>query len=154
MNTIFKTTTYIFISCFVSYIVSIGTGSFFDEFRDNSVTFLATILAICISATTLISGELSKLRRNYSTAKISNVFKNLKRIVVTQIILIVVLLILLVIKDAIPINNDTESFRLWYSRFCDTYIVYAMLYCFEVIYSLAEGLMNLLNYNNSINNDN
>ena len=147
MEKAYRVISYIFISGLLAFLISIGSGEYFKIFRSNSVALLTTILAVSISATSLVSGELSKLKRKYPNANLADVFGNLEEKIITQIVMILLLLTTYIVKDII-IKNECAILQ-WYEVANDAILIAALLFSLETIYDLGKGLIELLNFNHS-----
>lgn len=145
MEKTYKIISYIFISGLLAFLISIGTGKYFEVFRSNSVALLTTILAVSISATSLVSGELSKLKRKYPNAKLSDVFGDLEWKIIIQIVMILLLLTTYIVKD-ILVKNECTILE-WYTIANDAILIASLMFSLETIYDLGKGLMELLSFN-------
>lgn len=146
MNRIYKIIAYIAVSLFLGYLAYVGNGCFFDEFLKSIIPLLATLLAINITTSALIIGELSKLKDNHSDADLTTSNKAIKRTFITQIVLILALLLVLLIRDILlTLNISIKDYVVLLSN---VFVFGAFLYYLEIIYDLGKALLGIVNFNN------
>jgi hypothetical protein len=146
MNSLYKIIAYIAVSLFLGYLAYAGNGCFFDEFLKSIIPLLATLLAINITTSALIIGELSKLKDNHSDADLTISNKAIKRTFITEIVLILALLLVLLIRDILlTLNISIKDYVVLLSN---AFVFGVFLYYLEIIYDLGKALLGIVNFNN------
>ncbi|MCS2890432.1 hypothetical protein NXY11_22430 [Parabacteroides faecis] len=141
-----KIITYITISCGLSYLAYEGNGSFFIEFLKNIIPLLATLLAINMTSSALIAGELSKLRIKYPKADLTATNKEMKKTFIFQLYLLIALFIIFLLRDALIIQN--LEIKKIVTLISNAFAIGIFLYYLEIIYDLGKALFDILNFNN------
>lgn len=149
MNKIYKLIAYISISLGLSYLVSIGVGVFFNQFTNNAIPLLATLLAINITASALIGSELNRLKQTYPNADTKETSFELKQTLILQVVLILSLFVIFIIRDWLIKTNFIHIG--YYKLFADAFLIGVFLYYFEIIYDLGKGLLRIIDFNSTPN---
>lgn len=143
MNELYKTFAYLFFSFLLSFLSTKIDSQFINDFSQNFITLLTTLLAINIASSSLIAGKLKEL--NIKTGQnFEKTRKELKRSLSIQLILIAISFILLMFKTS--------------SLFCDllgaeylnlisnTITVSIFIYYLDTIKDLGKALFSLLDF--------
>ena len=145
MNKAYKIIAYIAVSGVISWIAYINGSSFFESFNGLLIPLLATLLAINITTSSLVAGELRKIRNEYPQCNIGKSTNEIKRIFKIQIFLIVTLLILLIFKDCSFVEDNIED--QYVTIFTNGCVIAVFCYFLEIIYDLGCSLFDIINFN-------
>lgn len=148
MNKIYKIVAYISISFGLSYLVSIGTGDFFDQFINSAIPLLATLLAINITASALIASELNRLKQAYPNAETKDTAFELKQTLIYQVVFIIALFIVFIVRDWL-IESNFLYIRI-YKLFANACLIGVFMFFFEIIYDLGKGLLRIIDFNSTL----
>lgn len=139
---------YTIVSLLISTIVHFGNGEFFNAFMNNIIPLLATLSAIYMTANSLVVIEFNKIKEQHKSADGAPLMKEIKKIFITQIILIFVLLIIILsgdlivnIDDAFPYYTDVIPFVVHASA------IAVFCYFLEAIYDMGCTLFMLVDAN-------
>ena len=147
MNKIYKIIAYAVVSVLISWIAYASDSSFFESFNGLLIPLLATLLAINITTSSLIAGELRKIKKENPQCDIGRSTDEIKRIFKIQIVLIASLLVLFIIKDCRWIKQFVDE--KWITIVSNGYVIAVFVYFLEVIYDLGSSLFDIINYNAS-----
>lgn len=147
MNKIYKIIAYLAVSCFLSWLSYSNENSFFIGFNNIVIPLLATLLAINITTSSLIAGELRKIQTANPNSKIKDAKYEIKRIFKTQLFLICSLLGLFIIKDCSLIVEYIE--QKYIDIAVNACVVGVFIYFLEIIYDLGCSLFDIINHNSS-----
>lgn len=147
MNKIYKIIAYIAVSICLSWIAYVNGSTFFESFNGLLIPLLATLLAINITTSSLVAGELRKIKKEFPQCDIGKSTKEIKRIFRIQIWLIASLLILFIGKDcSFIVNNIEKHYITVISNGC---VIAVFCYFLEIIYDLGCSLFDIINFNSS-----
>lgn len=104
-------------------------------------------MAINITTSSLIAGELRKIKKENPQCDIGRSTDEIKRIFKIQIVLIASLLVLFIIKDCRWIKQFVDE--KWIIIVSNGYVIAVFVYFLEVIYDLGCSLFDIINYNAS-----
>lgn len=139
---------YTIVSLLISTIVHFGNGEFINAFMNNIIPLLATLSAIYMTANSLVVIEFNKIKEQHKSADGAPLMKEIKKIFITQMILIFVLLIIILsgdlivnIDDAFPYYTDVIPFVVHASA------IAVFCYFLEAIYDMGCTLFMLVDAN-------
>ena len=135
------------VSGFISWTAYVNGSSFFESFNGMLIPLLATLLAINITTSSLVAGELRKIKKEFPQCDIKNSTNEIKRIFKIQIFLIASLLFLFIIKDCDFIQEYIN--QQYITIFVNGYVIAAFGYFLEIIYDLGCSLFDIINFNSS-----
>lgn len=147
MNKIYKLIAYISVSALISWLAYSNGSSFFESFNGLLIPLLATLLAINITTSSLVAGELRKIKKEHPQCDIGKSTNEIKRIFKIQIVLIASLLALFIIKDCGWIKQCID--QKWITIFTNGYVTAVFIYFLEIIYDLGCSLFDIINFNAS-----
>ena len=147
MNNICKIFTYVVGSILISSMATCNNSTFFDDFNDFLIPLLATLLAINITTTSLITGELTKIKKIAPNCDISRSLTEMKKTFKAQIILIGSLILVYIVKDCSFILTYIEKDIVEIGT--NAYSIAVFAYFLEIIYDLGCSLFDVINFNSS-----
>lgn len=146
MCRLYKIIGYLAVSFCLSYLAVNGDGIFISSFTNNIIALLATLLALNITTSALISSEVSKIKYNYPQANVVDISKELKTTLIKQIVLLLFMLVITILSSWIYVEFPSIKNCIMY--FVNASAIYAFLYYIEVIYDLGKGLFSIIDFNN------
>lgn len=147
MNKFCKIVTYIVISAFISWVAYVNDSCFFESFNELLIPLLATLLAINITTSSLVAGELRKIKKENPQCDIGKSTNEIKYIFKIQIALIASLLIIFIIKDCDFITQCVDA--KWVAIIVNGYVIAVFSYFLEIIYDLGCSLFDIMTFNSS-----
>lgn len=147
MNKIYKFIAYISVSALISWIAYSNNSSFFESFNGMLIPLLATLLAINITTSSLVAGELRKIKKECPQCDIMKSTNEIKRIFKIQIALIASLLVIFIVKDSCWLSQCVDY--KWIAIFVNGYVTAVFIYFLEIIYDLGCSLFDIVNFNAS-----
>lgn len=145
MNRIYKIIAYIAVPGVLSWITDGSGNTFFDNFNNIIIPLLATLLAINITTSSLIAGELRKIQLVNPECDLVDAKTEMKRIFKVQLCLILGLLFVFLIKDCSFIKNNINN--QWVQIFVNGSVLAVFGYFLEIIYDLGCSLFDIINFN-------
>lgn len=149
MTEIYKTVTYLVLS----FLLCLGAhkigSSFINDFSDNFIALLTTLLAINIASSSLIAGKLKEI--NIATGQsFEKTRSELKRSLTIQLFLIAITFIILILKSStkIEILIGVDNAEL----ISNTITVGVFIYYLDTIKDLGQALFSLLDFGDNNTN--
>jgi hypothetical protein len=147
MNEIYKTITFLVISFLICLFGQYLGSTFIDDFSNNFIGLLTTLLAINVASGSLIAGKLKEI--NLVTGhKFEKTKMELKRGIIIQLILICITFIVLLFKTSLLLSNILGHKTLILAS--NTVTVAIFLYYLDSIKDLALALFSLLDFDDKI----
>lgn len=147
MNKIYKLIAYMTVSALISWIAHVNNSSFFESFNGLLIPLLATLLTINITTSSLVAGELRKIKKESPQCNIGKSTDEIKRTFKVQIFLIASLLIIFIIKDCGFITQCVDA--KWVAIIVNGYVIAVFSYFLEIIYDLGRSLFDIITFNSS-----
>lgn len=141
---------YVMISSIVSGIAYWSGSKFINEFSGSILPLLSTILAINITTSALLSGEIRKFVTHVPNTEpaFNETIKEIKWTFKIQIFLICILFLILILKDA-EILKSLEYYG-WIEFISNTVVVGVFGYFLEIIFDLGVALFKIINHNKDL----
>lgn len=138
---------YLIIACVVSGLSFYTESDFINKFSDSILPLLSAILAINITTSALLSGEIKKyISHTPSTESYFNAtIKEIKWTFKIQILLLCVLFIVLILKNASFFNQP--EYKIWTELISNAVIVGIFGYFLEIIFDLGVALFQIIDAN-------
>lgn len=144
MNEFYKSTTYLVIAFLICYAADKLESNFINNFGENFISLLTTLLAINIASGSLIAGKLKEI--NLKTGqKFDNTSKELKRSLTVQLVLIASSFFVLLLKSSKIISDSIGISNLY--LISNTITIGIFIYYLDTIKDLGLALFSLLNFN-------
>jgi len=147
MNKIYKLIAYVAVSALISWIACENNSSFFKSFNELLIPLLATLLTINITTSSLVAGELRKIKKECPQCDIGKSTNEIKQTFKIQIFLIASLLVLFAVKDCNFIKQYID--QQYITIFVNGYVIVVFGYFLEIIYDLGCALFDIINFNSS-----
>lgn len=145
MTEIYKSVTYLVISFLICFFAQNIESSFINDFSNNFIGLLTTLLAINIASGSLIASKLKEINIKTGQA-FDKTKKELKRSIYIQLVLIVIAFVVLLFKTSLIFSNFLGSNVL--SLISNTVTVAIFIYYLDTIKDLAQALFSLLDFEN------
>jgi hypothetical protein len=143
MNEFYKSVTYTVAAFLICFAAEKLKSTFINDFAENFIALLTTLLAINIASGSLIAGKLKEI--NIKTGqKFEKTSKELKRSLSIQLILIAISFFVLLIKSSELISLKIGSYAL--NLFSNTVTIGIFIYYLDTIKDLGQALFSLLNF--------
>lgn len=143
MNEFYKSVTYLVIAFLICFTAEKLESDFINNFGQNFISLLTTLLAINIASGSLIAGKLKEI--NIKTGqKFENTSKELRRSLATQLILIAISFFILLLKSSKVISNCIGVSAL--GLISNTITIGIFIYYLDTIKDLGQALFSLLNF--------
>lgn len=142
-----KFTLYLITSCAISGLAYWTGSNFINKFSESILPLLSAILAINITTSALLSGEIKKYISNIpdSESCFDDTIREIKWTFKIQIFLLFILFINLILKDA-KLFNQLE-YKIWTDIISNAFIVGIFGYFLEIIYDLGVALFQIIEAN-------
>lgn len=151
MNRIYKLIAYVAVSLLFSCLIYWGSNSFFNSFLQNIIPLLATLFAINVTANSLVTSELNKLKTAHPKANIRNPLKEIKTVFLTQIIIILVLFFLLILRDFL--SEQDFAYQYIITIITNACVIGSFFYFLEIIADIAKALFMIIDFNSRDDKD-
>ncbi len=143
MTEFYKSVTYLVIAFLISLFAQKIESSFINDFSNNFIGLLTTLLAINIASGSLIAGKLKEISIQTGQA-FDKTRKELKRSLSVQLVLITISFLVLLLKTSKVISNIlTDNILLIASN---TITVAIFIYYLDTIRDLGRALFSLLDF--------
>lgn len=143
MNELYKSVTYLVVAFLICLLSTTLKSDFINEFAENFIALLTTLLAINIASGSLIAGKLKEI--NLKTGqKFEKTTKELKRSLTIQLILITISFLNLVLKSSLLISNIIGVDTL--DLIANTITIGIFIYYLDTIKDLGQALFALLDF--------
>lgn len=144
MNEFYKSVTYLVIAFLICFVADKLKSNFINNFGENFISLLTTLLAINIASGSLIAGKLKEI--NIKTGqKFENTSKELRRSLTIQLVLIAISFFVLLLKSSKIISDCIGVSAL--SLISNTITIGIFIYYLDTIKDLGQALFSLLNFN-------
>lgn len=145
-----KICAYTIVSILISTLVYFGNGTFFLSFINDLIPLLATLFAIYLTANTLVTIEINRIKDKYPAADTLPTTKEIKRIFIIQLILILILIMVFVVRDFllnIKIQIELINIHMIIMIISNAFAVSVFGYFLEAIYDTGKTLFLLIDFN-------
>lgn len=138
---------YLIISCTVSGLAYFVESNFINKFSESILPLLSAILAINITTSALLSGEIKKYISKVPDKKLDfgDTVKEIKWTFKIQIFLLCFLFIVLILKNATLFNQS--EYKIWTELISNAVIVGVFGYFLEIILDLGVALFQIIDHN-------
>jgi len=151
MNRVYKIIAYLTVSLLLSCLIFWGDNSFFNSFLQNIIPLLATLFAINVTANSLVTSELNKLKIAHPEANIRNPLKEIKKVFLAQIVIILALFFILILRDFLSgINFPCKNIVTIVTNAC---VIGSFFYFLEIIADIGKALFMIIDFNSKDDKD-
>ena len=138
---------YLILSCAISGLAYWTGSDFINKFSESILPLLSAILAINITTSALLSGEIKKYISNIPNSEscFDDTIKEIKWTFKIQIFLLCILFVSLILKEASFFNQ--QDYKIWTDLISNAIIVGIFGYFLEIIYDLGVALFQIIETN-------
>jgi hypothetical protein len=127
----------------ISFLSEKLKSNFLNSFSDNLIGFLVTILTINIASTSLIIGELVKIKEE-TNKYFERTIKEIKKSIYYQVVMILISFLTMIVKTS---QVFIENFGSVYVSFFTNVILVAILFYFiDIIVDLGKALFSIMSF--------